>query len=54
MTHGHELRWRGIAGRKRGAKGKNWVTCNIIINKIYFKKKKCGIDHPRWTLQTSH
>ena len=48
MTHGHELRgwdyWK--EGGKvdtgwRGAKGKkNLYNCNIIINKIYFKKIK--------------
>ena len=46
-THGHKLRGlllegRGVPGR--GTKGKNWDSCNSIINKIYFKKikrKKC-------------
>ena len=45
MTHGHELRVRGIAGGKkgtgeRGEREKNWDNCNRIINKIYFKKVK--------------
>ena len=44
MTHGHELRGRGmLEGRwlqgRGGIKGrKKGDNCNSIINKIYFKK----------------
>ena len=50
MTHGHELRGRGlaIAGEKggywaEGAKGKNWDSYNSIINKMYFLKSRIFI-----------
>ena len=42
MTHGHELRVRRNAGRRRGARWKaikerkKWDNCNSIINEIHF------------------
>ena len=44
MTHGHELRGRGMqVGREakdRGEKRREkWDTCNSIVNKIYLKEK---------------
>ena len=40
MTHGHELRGRGLLEGVRvpgggGQRGKNWDNCNSIINEIY-------------------
>ena len=44
MTHGHELKGRNVDGRVyarwRGIKGGKGDSCNSIINKIYFLKKK--------------
>ena len=43
-THGHELREGLLEGMRLlgrgGQRGKNWDSCNSIINKIYFKKRK--------------
>ena len=44
MIHGHELRvggcWAGGARQRGDKREKHWDTCNSIINKIYFKKRK--------------
>ena len=45
MTHGHELKggMQVGGGVQREIKGRKWDNCNIIMNKIFFIKKKKSV-----------